>query len=59
MAARCLATGVHGAVHNVKINLKDITDDDYVEKQTKEAETCATKADEQCAKILSLLEERN
>ena len=54
-----MATGVHGAVHNVKINLKDITDTDYVKNKTKEAESCADDADEQCAKILNMLEERN
>ena len=58
MAARCLATGVHGAVHNVKINLQDITDLEYVKIQTKEAESCANDADEQSAKILNILEKR-
>ena len=52
VGARCLATGLHGAVHNVKINLKDISDQKYVEEQTKEAEKLATNADEMCAKIL-------
>ena len=52
VGARCLATGLHGAVHNVKINLKDISDQKYVEDQTKEAEKLATNADEMCAKIL-------
>jgi len=59
VAVRCLATGVHGAVHNVNINLKDITDLDYAKEKAKEAESCAKTADQQSAKILNMLEERN
>lgn len=59
VAVRCLATGVHGAVHNVNINLKDITDLDYAKDKAKEAESCAKTADQQSAKILNMLEERN
>ncbi len=29
VGARCLALAVHGAVHNVEINLKQITDVDF------------------------------
>merc|ERR1711935_1018542 len=59
VAVRCLATGVNGAVHNVKINLKDITDLDYAKEKAKEAESYAKTADQQSAKILNMLEERN
>jgi len=37
VGVRCLATAVHGAVHNVEINMKDLDDDDQFVKDTKDA----------------------
>lgn len=54
-----MATGVHGAVHNVLINLESITDAEYVSELRMKAETLAQGADELCHKILLLLEERS
>lgn len=58
VGARCLATGVHGAVHNVDINLKQIVDEGYRkevhEKAKKEVET----AEKFCKEVLALLETR-
>ena len=58
VGARCLATGVHGAVHNVDINLKQIVDEEYRkevrEKAGKEVET----AEKFCKEVLALLEAR-
>ena len=53
-----MATGVHGAVHNVKINLESISDTDYIEDMSRRANALASQADEQCAQILNLLEKR-
>ena len=58
VGARCLATGVHGAVHNVDINLKQITDEKYrievKEKAKQEVET----AEKFCGQVLALLDGR-
>ena len=59
MGARCLATGIHGAVHNVQINLKDVTDKTYIEEMTERIQDLALKADEGCSSVLNFLETRN
>eukprot|EP00093_Oithona_nana_P014865 14865.XXX_972284_975935_1 [CDS] Oithona nana genome sequencing. len=59
VSARCLATAVHGGVHNVKINLESVTDKAYVEEMTKEASKLASEADENCIQILQILEDRH
>ena len=58
VGARCLNLGVHGAVDNVKINLKDIKDQDYVKETTEAVNKLVLQADDQCAKVLEILESR-
>jgi len=42
----------------VKINLKDITEENYVKETIKKANDLANNADEMCAKILKAIDER-
>ena len=53
-----MATAVHGAVHNVLINLENISDDPYVQDTKAKAEGLAQAADDQCAKVLEILKDR-
>jgi len=59
VGARCLSTGIHGAVHNVQINLKDITDEDYVKEMKILIKSLAFTADEGCGQVLEALDRRN
>lgn len=58
VGARSLETAVWGAFYNVKINLKDITDDIFNKQVLEEAETSLETAQEKCKEILNILEER-
>jgi len=58
VGARCLATAVHGAVHNVLINLENITDESYVQDMKSKADNLAEGADDRCAKVLQVLSQR-
>lgn len=53
-----MAAGVYGAIDNVKINLKDITDAGYVATTTKTVDDLAAEVDENCKQILAILLER-
>lgn len=58
VAARCLETAVQGAIHNVVINLNDITDDDF-KKEMKDAGDMEIKtAQNNKEKVLDLLNNR-
>jgi len=58
VAARCIETGVHGAVHNVETNLSDLTDltlkQELQDQATTHAKTATTKRDQ----ILDILATR-
>jgi len=58
VAARCIETGVHGAVHNVETNLSDLTDltlkQELQDQATMHANTATTKRDQ----ILEILATR-
>ena len=58
VAVRCLETAVHGARHNVDINLEGIQDPqfraDTVARASKEADTATTNRD----RVLDILEKR-
>lgn len=58
VGARSLETAVWGAFYNVKINLKDITDETFSRKVLEEAESLLETAQEKCREILNILEER-
>lgn len=58
VSARCLAAGVHGAIDNVKINLKDITDTEYVETTMQTVDKLGKEVNENCNQILGILLER-
>lgn len=58
VGARSLETAVWGAFYNVKINLKDITDEAFSKQVLDEAESSLETAQEKCKEILNILEER-
>lgn len=59
VGARSLETAVWGAFYNVKINLKDISDEAFSKEVLEEAEASLEIAQEKCKEILQILEERN
>lgn len=58
VGARVLETGVWGAYYNVTTNLKDIKDEEFKATVKSEAEEALKNAQEGCATILKILEER-
>ena len=59
VGARCLETAVHGAVHNVQINLKDIEDTDYCRTMSDKAGQEVYKAEKNCKVVLKTLDDRD
>lgn len=59
VGARCLETAVFGAVCNVRINLKDIKDAEYVRVTSEEADGLLAEAERECKEVLKILEERS
>ena len=55
---RCLATGIYGALDNVKINLESISDEDFVHEMEKATESIAKEAETFSTQILADLEKR-
>ena len=58
MGARCLATGVHGAVHNVEINLKQISDEKFRAEIQDQARAEVKKAESSLKQVLDALDAR-
>lgn len=58
VGVRCLETGVWGAYYNVVTNLDDIKDEEYKAKVTEDINAELKKAQEGCAEILKIMEER-
>ena len=58
VGARCLSTGVYGAIHNVEINLKQISDQTYRQQVQEQCKTEVAKADQFCREILAVLDGR-
>jgi len=58
VGARCLETGIWGAYQNVLINLADIQDEAFCERIAAEAGAMARRAEEKCAEILAIMEQR-
>ncbi|GMH74159.1 hypothetical protein TrST_g14340 [Triparma strigata] len=58
VGARCLELGIWGCWKNVEINMKDITDQGYIERVSAEAKELWEKADKKCKEVLELLEAR-
>lgn len=59
VGARCLCTAVHGAIHNVAINLKDIGDQQFCAKMNLQGDEQVTLAEENCNRVLHILSNRN
>ncbi|XP_076461049.1 formimidoyltransferase-cyclodeaminase-like [Babylonia areolata] len=58
VGARVLETGVWGAYYNVLTNLKDVKDEDFKTKVRAEIEEALKNAQEGCATVLKMLEDR-
>ena len=58
VGARSLETGIWGAYQNVLINMKGIEDVSYREATLSEARAIMSRAEENCRKVLSILEDR-
>ena len=59
VGAKALETGIWGAWKNVQINMKDIRDADFKRSILSEAADIVNRAEQQCKKILSILEKRD
>ncbi len=59
VGAKSLETGIWGAYQNVLINMKDIEDQHYRRATLSEAEAIVSRAEENCRKVLNILEERS
>ncbi|GAB6023203.1 hypothetical protein CHUAL_008023 [Chamberlinius hualienensis] len=59
VSARCLETSVWGAYYNVRINLDNITDEEFKKKALKEIKEELGIAEKSRDEILKILEERN
>jgi glutamate formiminotransferase/formiminotetrahydrofolate cyclodeaminase len=59
VGARALETGIWGALKNVQINMKEITDKPFKDRTLKKAEKMAEHATDQCRKVLKILEDRD
>ena len=58
VGARCLEVGVWGCWKNVEVNMKDITDEEYKIRVSKEAKELWQRSDEQCKRVLDELDKR-
>jgi len=58
VAARCLETAVEGAIHNVVINLNDITDDNFKKEMEDAGKTEIKIAKENRDRVLDILDNR-
>ncbi len=58
VGARSLETGIWGAYQNVLINLEGIKDEAFKAEKLKEAQAIDQRAQEKCAEVLTILEER-
>lgn len=58
VGARALETGIWGAYKNVKINMTDITDEEFKTRIIKEAEAMMDRATRKCAEVLGILKSR-
>ena len=58
VGARALETGIWGAYRNVLINLPDIVDQGFKDETRERADKLARRAQEKCAQVLAILEER-
>ncbi len=56
VGARALEAGIWGAYQNVRINMKDITDQSFKETVLKEAEALCRRARRQCTEVLEILD---
>ena len=59
VAARCLLTAVHGAVHNVEINMKDLEDQEFVEAKKDECAMSVDQAEKGCKDVLDTVGKRS
>ena len=59
VSARCLVTAVHGAVHNVEINMKDLQDQTYITAKKSQCQEAIKIAEEGCKKVLDALHKRD
>lgn len=59
VAARCLLTAVHGAVHNVEINMKDLEDEAYVKAKQGECDKAVEQAEKGCRQVLDVVGKRS
>lgn len=58
VGAKALETGIWGACKNVEINMADITDETFKKQTLKQARDLKKRAEQQCAKVLDILESR-
>ena len=58
VGAKAMETGIWGAYKNVMINMADITDENFKNTTIKLAEEIKTRAENQCEKVLEILENR-
>ena len=58
VGAKAMETGIWGAYKNVLINLEDITDEKFKKETTKLAKDIKNRAENQCKKVLRVLESR-
>ena len=58
VAARCLQTSVHGALHNVEINMKELEDESFIVSTKKAVKTLQEIAEKGCQEVLDTLEKR-
>ncbi|MBT7259701.1 MAG: glutamate formimidoyltransferase [Desulfobacula sp.] len=58
VGAKAMETGIWGAYKNVLINLEDITDEKFKKETTKLAKDIKNRAENQCKKVLKVLESR-
>ena len=58
VGAKCVETGVYGAYFNVITNLGELKDDDFKAKVQTDVDAELKAAQEGCAEVLKILEER-
>jgi len=58
VGAKAMETGIWGAYKNVMINMADITDENFKNATIKLAEEIKTRAENQCKRVLEILENR-
>ena len=58
VGAKCLETGIWGAMKNVEINLKQINDKKYIKEVTNEADALMKRAYQMCEKVIKDINSR-